>query len=108
MPEGIEGLFPGMFVKVSLVTGEKQVLMVPVQSAVYRSEVTAIYVIAEDGTVNFRHVRLGSKGKTFLAVLSGLVEGEQVALDPIQAGIVAMQQRSKQAAGSSSEGSADE
>ena len=88
-------MFPGMFVKTSLVTGEKDVLMVPEQSAVYRSEVTAIYVIADDGTVNFRHVRLGSSSNTSIAVLSGLSEGEKVALDPIQAGIVAMQQRRK-------------
>lgn len=93
LPEGIVGLFPGMFVKTSLVTGEKQLLMVPEQSVVYRSEVTAIYVIADDGTVNFRHVRLGSKSNTSQAVLSGLSEGEKVALDPIEAGIVAMQQR---------------
>ncbi|MBT8133155.1 MAG: efflux RND transporter periplasmic adaptor subunit, partial [Gammaproteobacteria bacterium] len=32
LPEGIAGLFPGMFVKASLVTGEKQVLQVPQQS----------------------------------------------------------------------------
>lgn len=97
LPEGIVGLFPGMFVKASLVTGEKDVLMVPEQCAVYRSEVTAIYVIADDGTVNFRHVRLGSRSNSSLAVLSGLSEGEKVALDPIKAGIVAMQQRRQSA-----------
>lgn len=103
LPEGIAGLFPGMFVKVSLVTGEKEVLMVPLQTAVYRSEVTAIYVVADDGTVNFRHVRLGSKHNSSQVVLSGLVAGEKVALDPIKAGIVAMQQRRN-----NTDGSADE
>ena len=103
LPEGIVGLFPGMYVKASLVTGEKDVLMVPEQSAVYRSEVTAIYVIADDGTVNFRHVRLGSSSNALLAVLSGLSEGEKVALDPIKAGIVAMQQRRKNSMESANE-----
>ena len=93
LPQGITGLFPGMFVKASLVTGEKQVLMVPLQSIVHRSEVTAVYVLAADGTINFRHVRMGSVNKNRQIVLSGLAEGEKVALDPIRAGIVLMQQR---------------
>ncbi len=102
LPEGIEGLFPGMFVKASLVTGERVLLMVPQQSVVYRSEVTAVYVIEDNGTVNFRHIRLGSKNHTSQVVLSGLNEGESVALDPIQAGIVAMQQRREQSSKASS------
>lgn len=96
LPEGIAGLFPGMFVKASLVTGEKQVLQVPQQSIVYRSELTAVYVISDDATIHFRHVRLGRKNGDSLIVLSGLTEGEKVALDPIQAGIVLMQQRRQQ------------
>ena len=85
-----------MFVKASLVTGEKQVLQVPQRSIVYRSELTAVYVIADDGTINFRHVRLGRKNGDSLIVLSGLTEGEKVALDPIKAGIELMQQRRQQ------------
>ena len=103
LPEGIKGLFPGMFVKVGLVTGEKQVLMVPLESIVYRSEVTAVYVVADDGTINFRHVRLGSASNGSQAILSGLSAGEKVALDPIKAGIAVMQQRRQQSAGHSDE-----
>ena len=99
LPEGIDGLFPGMFVKASLVTGEKQVLQVPQQSIVYRSELTAVYVISDDGSISFRHVRLGRKNGDSLIVLSGLTEGEKVALDPIKAGIVLMQQRRQHNAG---------
>ncbi len=93
LPEGIDGLFPGMFIKASLVTGEKQVLQVPQQSIVYRSELTAVYVISDDGSISFRHVRLGRKNGDSLIVLSGLTEGEKVALDPIKAGAALMQQR---------------
>ncbi|MCK4675508.1 MAG: efflux RND transporter periplasmic adaptor subunit [Gammaproteobacteria bacterium] len=102
LPEGIEGLFPGMFIKASLVTGEKQLLVVPQQSIVHRSEVTAVYVIAENGTINFRHIRIGSISNNSRVVLSGLLVGEKVALDPIRAGIVLMQQR-QQAAGRSND-----
>jgi RND family efflux transporter MFP subunit len=93
LPHGIDGLFPGMFVKASLVTGEKDVLMVPQSSVVHRSEVTAIYVIKEDGTINFRHIRTGNTNDDSLVVLSGLIAGEKVALDPIRAGIVAIEQK---------------
>ncbi len=96
LPEGIKGLFPGMFVKASLVTGEKQVLMVAQQSVVHRSEVSAVYVVSGDGTINFRHVRMGNSNGDSRVVLSGLVEGEKVALDPIKAGIISMQQRRQQ------------
>jgi RND family efflux transporter MFP subunit len=103
LPEGIKGLFPGMFVKASLVTGEKQVLMVPVQSVVHRSEVTAVYVLTDDGRISFRHIRLGSKRDASQVVLSGLTEGEKVVLDPIRAGVVLMQQRQQASAGSGHE-----
>lgn len=103
LPQGIEGLFPGMFVKASLVTGEKQVLMVPSHSVVRRSELTAVYVLGDDATLSFRHVRLGSAQDDSLVVLSGLSEGERVALDPIAAGISLMQQRRQHPADSDDE-----
>ena len=93
LPEGIEGLFPGMFVKASLVTGEKDVLMIPSKSIVQRSEVTAVYVISDDNNIHFRHVRVGNVSGDSRVVLSGLIEGERVALDPIEAGILLIHQR---------------
>ena len=96
LPEGIKGLFPGMFVKASFVTGEKQVLMVPEQSIVHRSEVTAVYVVDAKGNISFRHVRLGSRSGDAQIVLSGLSESEEVALDPIAAGAALMRQRQQQ------------
>lgn len=108
LPEGIAGLFPGMFVKASLVTGEKQVLQVPQQSIVYRSELTAVYVISDDGSISFRHVRLGRKNGDAIIVLSGLTEGEKVALDPIEAGIVLMQKRRQQNSARHKAGTSDE
>ena len=77
--------------------------MVPKQSIVFRSEVTAVYIVADDGRINFRHVRLGSVSNDSQAVLSGLAEGEKVALQPIKAGIRLMQQR-QQSAGQKSAG----
>jgi RND family efflux transporter MFP subunit len=97
LPHEIQGLFPGMYIEASLVTGEKPVLMVPKQSVVFRSELTAVYVIADDGIISFRHILAGKTSDDMQVVLSGLAVGEQVALDPIRAGIKLMQQRQQSA-----------
>ena len=102
LPEGIQELFPGMFVKTSLVTGEKHELVVPAASVARRSEVSAVYVIDQGGDISLRHVRLGRKlqadGEALQVILSGLEAGETVALDPIAAGAVLMQQRRNKSA----------
>jgi RND family efflux transporter MFP subunit len=86
LPGNLKQLFPGMFVKTGFVTGEKQELVIPKDAVVYRSEVTGAYVVSED-RVHFRQIRLGRDLGDVLVVLAGLTEGEQVALDPIAAGV---------------------
>jgi RND family efflux transporter MFP subunit len=87
-----EGLFPGMFVKTGIVTGARDELLVPRSAVVYRSEVTGVYVVGAGGQVRFRQVRIGRAIGDDLTVLAGLDAGEQVALDPIAAGIALKQQ----------------
>jgi len=88
LPQGDHGLLPGMFAKVAFVTGSAMKLLVPVQSVVYRGEVTGIYVVSEAGEVSFRQLRLGRHfGEGEIEVLAGLEAGEQVALNPIKAGM---------------------
>lgn len=82
-----EGLFPGMFVKTGIVTGKKTQLTVPKEAVVYRSEVTGVYVVDRDGDIRLRQIRIGPVMDDEVVVLSGLSEGEQVALDPIAAGV---------------------
>lgn len=94
LPAGIKHLFPGMYVKVSLVTGKKQQLMVPARAVVYRSEVTGVYVLLDNGQLSFRQIRSGGENdKDTIIILSGLEEGEHVVLDPIAAGALLVQQR---------------
>lgn len=94
LPIGIKQLFPGMFVKVSLVTGQKQKLTIPAKAVVYRSEVTGVYVVAKNGRISFRQIRSGGEnGKQSILILAGLEEGELVALDPIIAGALLIKQR---------------
>ncbi|MCW8908782.1 MAG: efflux RND transporter periplasmic adaptor subunit [Sedimenticola sp.] len=87
LPAGIEGLFPGMLVKTRFEIGTGQQLTVPASSVVYRSEVTAVYVIDQAGGISLRHIQAGQKRNgDRITVLSGLDAGEQVALDPVAAG----------------------
>ncbi len=97
LPSGTEGLFPGMLVKIAFVVGEDKRLLVPSEALVHRSEVTGLYVLADDGRVAFRQVRVGPKYDDRVEVLSGLQEGERVALDPIRAGVVLKAQRTPSA-----------
>ncbi len=97
LPEGLEGVFPGMYVKVGFVAGAQKMVTVPLASVVFRSEVVGVYVVAEDGKVYFRHIRVGSSaGPDRVAVLSGLQEGERIAVDPVAAGILLKSQRTAQ------------
>jgi RND family efflux transporter MFP subunit len=79
-------LFPGMFVKTGFIVGEKRELTIPASAVVHRSEVTAVYVIGDGERIQFRQIRLGRQLPDAYVVLSGLSEGERVALDPIAAG----------------------
>lgn len=87
LPAAVQGLFPGMFVKTGFITGKKEELTVPQPAVVYRSEVTGVYVVDADGAVRMRQIRVGRNLGDELVVLSGLTEGEAVALDPIAAGV---------------------
>jgi RND family efflux transporter MFP subunit len=89
LPRGVQNLFPGMFVKTAFVTGARRELVVPQEAVVYRSEVTGIYVVDKQGRPSLRHVRLGrALPDGSLVVLSGLEPGEQIALDPVAAGVM--------------------
>ena len=94
LPAGTADLFPGMFVKAAFVTGLKKELLVPVESVVYRSELTGTYVVGDRDRIGFRQVRLGHETDDGqITVLSGLEPGERVALDPVAAGILLKKQR---------------
>lgn len=79
---GEHGIYPGMWVKVRFLTGQEQALTVPASAVVQRSELTAVYVMHEDGTPRLRQVRLGRDlpdGR--IAVLAGLDPGDRVVTD---------------------------
>ncbi|OUD16009.1 efflux RND transporter periplasmic adaptor subunit, partial [Thioflexithrix psekupsensis] len=82
LPKNIPDLKPGMFVKAEFILGQQARLMLPHQAVAYRGEVRAVYPIDEQGKLTMRQVRLGKIIGDQIEILSGLSEGERVALDP--------------------------
>jgi RND family efflux transporter MFP subunit len=91
LPADTAGLAPGMLVKVAVPSGAPSRPSVPSAAVVERSEMRAVYVVAADGRVTLRQVRLGRAGGNQVEVLAGLAVGEMVALDPVAAGRKARQ-----------------
>lgn len=95
-----DGFYPGMFAKARFVIGQTSRLLVPASAVVHRSEVTAVYVVDKNNRVSFRAVRTGKHFKSdnedkAIEVLAGLAVGEQVALDPVKAGVQLKTQRAR-------------
>lgn len=88
LPDGLEGVYPGMFARVHFSVGRAQRLTIPLSAVVNRSEVTAVYIVDSKQQVSLRQVRLGEPvGPQEIEVLSGLTEGERVSVEPVKAGI---------------------
>jgi hypothetical protein len=85
LPENAADLYPGMFVKVAFVVGETERLLIPADALVERSEMTAVYVQAANGTVVLRQLRLGHRFEDKVEVLAGLEPGEAIVTDPLAA-----------------------
>jgi RND family efflux transporter MFP subunit len=86
LPEGVRGVYPGVYARAHFVTGRATRLLVPRAAIVQRSEVTGVYVLDEKGAPRLRQVRLGAAGDEHaVEVLAGLKPGERVALEPVKA-----------------------
>lgn len=85
LPAGIQGLYPGMVVRAAFAIGTHPLLLVPEQAIVRRGEVAAVYLVQPDGNVLMQQVRLGARVGDRMEVLSGLVAGDRVALEPLRA-----------------------
>lgn len=95
LPPGQVGIVPGMFARLRLSlpgTGDTALgalagatLSVPASAIVRRAELTGLYVVDSGGRPILRQVRLGRSVGDRIEVLSGLMAGERVALDPLVA-----------------------
>jgi membrane fusion protein, multidrug efflux system len=94
LPKKQTHLHPGKFVKVAVVVGEQERILLPASSIMQRSEVSGVYVQGKAGW-QLRQVRLGNHFGENIEVLAGVGVGEKVAVDAIAAGIVAAKANSK-------------
>ncbi|MCJ7798772.1 MAG: efflux RND transporter periplasmic adaptor subunit [Polaromonas sp.] len=82
------GLLPGQFARAYFATGVARKLVIPDGTVLRRSEVTAVYVLGEGEQAHLRQIRVGEAVGGLTEVLSGLREGERIALDPVKAGLL--------------------
>lgn len=93
LADNTEGVLPGAFVRLHLVTGKVSKLLLPASAVVRRGEVTLVYVLDEKNPAappKLRQVRLGETMSDGVEVLAGIDSGETVALDPVKAGMAAV------------------
>jgi RND family efflux transporter MFP subunit len=82
------GLKSGLYARVRIPVGKKEVLLVPEGSVVAKGQLTGIYVVAADGVVTYRLVKTGRvypAGK--IEILSGLANNEQIIAEGMQKAI---------------------
>ena len=76
-------LMPGMFAQVDLTVPRKYPpLLIPGDTLVVRSDGPQVAVVRPDGTVHFTRIQLGRDYGDRLEVLSGLAEGQLLAVNP--------------------------
>ena len=85
--QAAQNLLPGQQVRVRFVGGQASRTVVPAAAVLRRGELTAVYVASDKGFV-LRAVRLGADhGEQGVEIVAGLNAGEQVATDPVRAGL---------------------
>jgi len=81
------GLLPGQQVRVRFAAGQSLRLLIPAAAVLRRGELTAVYVVSNQGFA-LKAVRLGAEhGALGVEVLAGLSDSDRVALDPVRAGL---------------------
>jgi len=88
LPADLRGVYPGVYARAHFVIGKAPRLLAPRAAIFHRSELTAVYVVGQDGSPQLRQVRLGAASDEHaVEILAGLKPGERVALEPMKAGM---------------------
>ena len=78
---GVSGIYPGMFARVEVVTGQHEVLLVPPSALLQRQELKAVYVIGNDNRPRLTQVRTGRVTDQGIEILAGVDAGQTIATD---------------------------
>ena len=68
----------GIYGKAAFSRGETQVLLAPIPAVIERGQLTGVFVVGQDGGVDFRLVKTGKRFGDKVQILSGLNAGERV------------------------------
>ncbi len=79
------GLKSGLYARIRIPVGKKEVLLVPEGSVVSKGQLSGVYVVAPSGVMTYRLVKTGrtySDGR--IEILSGLAQNEQIVSEGTQ------------------------
>lgn len=88
LPQQLKSAKPGMFARAELPTtagDTENRIYVPARAVIKRSELTAVYVVDNQGNPQLRQVRAGQQQGEQVEILAGLQSGEKIALEPMAA-----------------------
>lgn len=71
-------LSSGLFVRVYVLHGSRQALVLPPSAIVHRGQLTGVYSVGAKNLVTYRLIRVGRKSAAGVEVLSGLRENDRV------------------------------
>ncbi|MEW5746779.1 MAG: efflux RND transporter periplasmic adaptor subunit [Nitrospirota bacterium] len=74
----------GLYAKVRIPVGAKEVIVVPQQAVVEKGQLTGVYTVDARGIVTYRLVRPGKKHGGMVEILSGIAPGERVITDGLE------------------------
>jgi multidrug efflux pump subunit AcrA (membrane-fusion protein) len=69
----------GLYGLVQFPVLQKETIVIPGAAILQRGQLTGVYLVGPNGTVNFRIVTTGKTSEGMIEVLSGLTEGDEVA-----------------------------
>jgi RND family efflux transporter MFP subunit len=73
----------GMFARVEVPLGHASKILVPPEAVLHQGQLTALYIVNNQGIARFRLIRLGRATQKGLEVLSGLETGERFVSRPV-------------------------
>lgn len=78
-----EGLKNGLYAKVGIPVGKKEVLLVPGRAVTERGQLTGVYTVDEESVISYTLIRTGKSFGDKVEVLSGLEAGDAVIVEGV-------------------------
>lgn len=81
MPGSLRG---GLFSRIRIPLGEKEILLIPETAVVKRGQLRGVYTVGKDGVLSLRYIKTGRAYPGGIEVLSGLEPGERVVVKGVE------------------------